>query len=304
MQVRAVVVFVLSAIACLEVDPAFASQGERPSRSDKDIHAIGHRKIANDKNLGNWYSIASEKEIGKRYSAEIEQSSKVLEDPSLTDYVSRIAENIAKNSDAQMPITVRLLETEQVEVFTLPGGYQYLSRGLLFRLKNEAELAGVLARGIAHTALRSATRLMTRQEWAKIGTVPLILGGPSVTPTDTSGVTVPLTMMSFRRRFELEADYFGVQYLYKTGYSAESLVDVIERVWPATRISPKAFSPYPPTPDRVKALRKEISELLPKRDGEIISTPEFEGFEQRLQSWKPEQPVSTPDVVKPVPRGR
>jgi predicted Zn-dependent protease len=295
------VVLVLSAIACLEVDAAFASLGEKRSRSDKDINAIRRRNIAGDKNLGNWYSVAQEKEIGKRYSAEIERSFKVLDDRPLTDYVTRIAENIAKNSDAQMPITVRLLDTEQEETFTLPGGYQYISRGLLLRLENEGELASLLARGIAHTALRSDTRLMTREEWAKIGAVPLIFVGQSVPPNDTSGVTIPLTMLSFRRQSELEADYFGVQYVYKAGYSAESLVHVIERIWPPNQMSAKAFSPLPPTPDRVKALRKEIADLLPKRDGEIGSTPEFEGFKERLRSWKP-KPVSTPTVANPLPQ--
>lgn len=297
---RFVVVLVLLAIACSEVGAAFASQGERRSRSDKDINAIGHRNIAGDKNLGKWFSVDHEKEIGKQYSAEIERSFKVLDDRPITDYVTRIAENVGKNSDAQMPITIRLLDTEQMEAFTLPGGYQYISRGLLVRLENESELASVLARGIAHTALRSATRLMTREKLATTANVPLIFGGPSV-PTDTSGVTIPLTMLSFRRRFELDADYFGVQYVYKAGYSAESLAHVIERLWPTNRVSAKTFSAYPPTPDRVKALRKEIAELLPRRDGEIVSTPEFERFEERLRSWKAEEPISTPTPVKPLP---
>jgi predicted Zn-dependent protease len=279
------VVLVLSAIACFEVDTAFASLGEERSRSDKDINAIGRRNIG-DKNL-NWYPVAQEKEIGKLYSAKIERSFKVLDDRPLTDYVTRIAENIAKNSDAQMPITVRLLETEQVETFTLPGGYQYISRGLLLRLENEGELASLLARGIAHTALRSTIRLMTREKLA--------------TPDDTSGITMTSTMLSFKRQSELEADYFGVQYVYKSGYSAESLVHVIERIWPPNQMSAKAFSQFPPTPDRVKALRKEIADLLPKRDGEIGSTPEFEGFEERLRSWKP-KPVSTPTVANPLPQ--
>jgi len=239
--------------------------------------------------------------MGKQYSAEIERSFKVLDDRALTDYLTRIAENIAKNSDAQMPITVRLLDIEQIQAFTLPGGYQYVSRGLLLRLESESELAGVLARGIAHTALRSAARLMTRANWANVGNIPLIFVGPSVPPNRVSGLNIPLTWLSLNRGFEQQADYVGAQYLYKAGYSAEGLVRAIERIWPTTPLTAKAFSPFPPTPDRVKALRKEI-DRLPKRAGEIASTPEFDGFEQRLRSWKPTEPVSTPSLSNPQPQ--
>src|ERR1041385_1538841 len=191
---------------CLKVDPLFASSGERPSRSDKDISAIGHRNIGG-KGLGNWYSLDQEKEMGKKLSLQVEQSSKILDDPAITEYVARVAENISRNSDAQMPITVRLIDSEHIEAFTLPGGHQYITRGLLLQLENEGELASVLARGIAHTALRSSTRLMTREQYANIGTIPLILDG-SYTKMSSDGATglgVPVTMLKFRRGYETAA---------------------------------------------------------------------------------------------------
>jgi beta-barrel assembly-enhancing protease len=295
-----IVVLTLSALACLKVDRAFGFSSERRSRSDKNIAAIGHRNIAGEKN-GNWYSIEREKELGQQFSAETERSFKVLEDCAITDYVARIADNVAKNSDAQIPITVRLLDSEQVRAFTLPGGYQYVTRGLLLQLENEDELASVLARGIAHTALRSATRLMTREEFAKIGAIPLIYVGSGVPPNGTSDAAVPLTMLSFGRRFELDADYFGVQYVYKAGYDPESFVHFVQRIWPANGTPAQAFGPFPPTPDRLKALRKEIADLLPNQDGKTGSTPEFAGFRERLRAWRPEGPVRTPIGEIPLP---
>jgi len=297
-----VVVLALLALGCLKVDRAFASTGARRSRSDKNIAAIGHRNIVGEKSLGNWYSLDREKEMGKQCAAEIERSLRILNDRAMTDYVARVADNVARNSDAQMPITVQLIDSEQVEAFTLPGGYQYITRGLLVQLESESELASVIARGIAHTALRSATRLMTREAWANIGSIPLVYVGSSVPPNSASGIGTPLTMLSFRRRFEFDADYFGVQYVYKAGYRVESFTNSMQRIWPVSRVSVQAFSPFPPTPDRLKALRKEIGDLLPKRDSEIVSTPEFEGFKERLIGWKPVAPVPTQPGEKPLAR--
>jgi beta-barrel assembly-enhancing protease len=296
-----VVVLALLILPCLKVDRTFAATGVRRSRSDKDTAAIGHRNLVREKGRGDWYSLDREKEIGKQFSVEIERSVKVLNDREMTDYVARVAERVARNSDAQVPITVRLVDSEQVEAFTLPGGYQYISRGLLLRLENEGELASVLARGIAHTALRSATRLMTREALAKAASIPIIFVGYGVPFNGSSGIAIPLTMWSFRRRFELDADYFGIQYVHKAGYETQSFVRVVERIWPASSASEQLFSLFPSTPDRLKALRKEIAGLLPERNGGVASTPEFEEFKERLRSWRPQEPAEpTQTGEKPV----
>ena len=287
-------VLILPGLSCLLAVEVSALPGGRQSKSDKDIDAIGRRDIVHEKKSLNWFSVDHEKEIGKQYSVAVEQSNKGLHSTYLTEYVARIAETIARNSDVQMPVTVRLLDSEEVGAFTLPGGYQYITRGLLLRLENENELASVLARGIAHTALRSATRLMTREAWANVGSIPLIYTGSNLPPNNTSHDVIPLAMLSFRRGFELEADYFGVQYVYKAGYNPEGMIHLLERAWPATTTA-TALSPFPPTPDRLKALDKEIADLLPSRQGDIVSTPEFENFKQALRAWAPKATVG----VKP-----
>ena len=287
--------------------------------------AKGKEDAKDGRSLGNWYSLDTDKEMGERYSAELERDSKLIDDSAIADYVARIADNVARNSDAQFPITVRLLDSDQVEAITLPGGYQYVSRGLLLQLENEGELASVLARGIAHTATRSITRLMTRAGWAEIE-VPPITAGSGGQPNVVSGnfrgqieLTVPsvgsgaqpnifsevadsMTMLSIRRRFELEADYVGMQYVYKAGYNPESFVHFVELIWPASGTKTKASNPFPPTPDRLKALREEIAKRFPTQDGKTVSTPEFESFKERLRAWKPKEPVPTPTGEKPLPR--
>jgi len=281
-----VITLVVFLASCLEIKTASAFAQKTPIRRNKDISAIGHRDIAGGKGVDNWYSLDQEKEMGKRHSAATEQSSRILHDPAVTEYVTRVAENVAKNSDTQMPITVRLIDSDQVEAFTLPGGYQYITRGLLLKLDNESELASVLARGIAHTALRSFTRLLVYEQYAKIGTLPLIFGPESTQASSSAGFGLPIAMLKFRRDFEAAADYFGVQYVYKAGYSAESFPQVVQKIWPATAVAGKAFNSFPPTSERIKVLQDEIIEIMPKRDREIISTPEFADFKMRLQSWK------------------
>jgi predicted Zn-dependent protease len=279
------------AVPSLGATEAFTS-GTKRSKSDRDILAIGHRNLANNKKgLGNWHPPDREIEMGKQLSTQLELSLKLLDDRDITAYVAKVGDNIAKNSDLQMPVTFRLIDSDQVEAFTLPGGYQYLSRGLLLELQSESELASVLARGIAHTALRSATRLMTRQQWANIGTIPLIVIGLSRAPSanlarNSSLSNTPLIMLGFKRQFEFDADYFGIQYLYKAGYNTDSFTDVVQRVWPSTKAPAEAFSPFPPTSDRVKLLREEIVDLLPRRAGALVSTPEFERFRQLLLARK------------------
>jgi len=142
----------------------------------------------------NFYSPEREKELGKALSQEIERSSKLLNDPIVTEYVGRVAQNVANNSDAHIPVAVRVIDSDVVNASTLPGGYQYIIRGLLLQLHGEAELASLMARGIAHTALRSATRAATKGELMQLATVPLIL-----TPVGWSS-TIPLTELKMRRQ--------------------------------------------------------------------------------------------------------
>ncbi len=283
---------VFAFVAGFPVSRGFASPApqNKRSKSDADINAIGHRRIVHD---ANFFSPEREKELGKALSQEVERSSKLLNDPIVTDYIGRVAQNVANNSDAHIPVTVRLIDSDVVNALTLPGGYQYINRGLLLQLHGEAELASLLARGIAHTALRSATREATKGELMQVATVPLIL-----TPVGWSS-TIPLTELKMRRQDELDADYFGVQYLYKAGYDPKCFADFVQRLWGTSSATaknvPKVFSTFPPLDERLAALQNEISNILPLRDGAIVSTAEFDAFKERLPAQK-----SGPELKRPT----
>ena len=182
--------------------------------------------------------------------------------------------------------------------FTLPGGRQYVSRGLLLRLESEGELAGVLAHGIARTALRAATKEATQGQLTQLAGIAVFApnGAPVSTGNTPLQAAATFTLLKVEREEELAADYFGLQYVYKTGYDPECFLLLIERGgWPAVspgKTVPKELNSFPPVEDRLKAMRKEISEILPKRSDAVVSTPEFKDFQERVRAWKPGRPES------------
>jgi predicted Zn-dependent protease len=243
-------VLILGSLSCT----AHASSDKKRSKAYRDINAIGHRVIGYQSGLGNWYSLDKERQIGAQVSAEHEKSIPLLQDATTQAYLDRLVQTIALNSDTQFPITIRLVDSEDSFALTLAGGYQYISRGLLLQMENEGELAAAIARGIAHTSLRSATGLATRAILMKAMTVPVTFGANGTTGQDFSA---PLTLIKFNRDEESAADYFGVQYLYKSGYAPECFISFVQKVWPPqAQPTTKAFSPFPLLPDRREALRK------------------------------------------------
>lgn len=260
------------------------------SRSESDIAALGHRDVGKGVNL---FSIDKEKELGKHLAKEVERSSKMIDDPVVTSYLDRIGQNIAKNSDAQFPITIRVIDSDVLNAFTLPGGFQYINSGLILQAEGEAELAGVLAHGIAHTALRSSTKVATKSELMQLASIPSMIFIPysmaSFAMYRGLDLAIPLTFLKSSRDAERAADFFGLQYMYKAGYDSNSYVILLDRILAdesrRTVAIPKAFSTHPPTPDRIENAQKEIAAILPQRDVAIISTSEFQEVKEHLCEW-------------------
>jgi len=185
-----------------------------------------------------------------------------------------------------------VIDSDVLNAFTLPGGFQYINSGLILQTDGEAELAGVLARGIAHTAIRSSTREATKSELMQLASIPSMIFIPysiaSYAMYQDLDLVIPLTYLKYSRDTQSAADYFGLQYLYKAGYDPESYTLFLARVWPQTQkgknIS-KVFSPFPPLSERLQRLNKETASILPQRDGAIVSTSEFQEVKERLCEW-------------------
>jgi len=254
---------------------------------EDDVDAIGNRKIGG-RGLGDWYSLDTEIRMGKQYAMQVENSVKLVQDPVVNEYVNRIGQNLVRNSDAQVPFTIKVIDSDEVNAFALPGGFFYVNSGLILAADEEAELAGVMAHEISHVCARHAMRQMTRANIAQIATIPLIFigGGIGYGIYEASGLGLPLTFMKFQRNFEAEADYLGLQYMYKTGYDPQAFISFFEKIQAKEKKKPgtisKAFASHPQTPDRIAASQKEIATILPAKAQYVVTTSEFDDVKARL----------------------
>src|SRR5881398_2927165 len=194
-----------------------------PKNSKEDVEAIGNRSVGKGVNL---FSLEREIGLGKQLAQEVERSSKMIDDPVVTEYVNRVGQNLVRNSDAKVPFTIKVIDSDDINAMALPGGFFYVNSGLVLAADNEAELAGVMAHEIAHVCARHATRQMTRGQWANFATLPLIfLGGPAgYAARMGASLLVPTAFMKFSCSFEAEADHLGVQYMYHAGYDPQQFI--------------------------------------------------------------------------------
>lgn len=228
--------------------------------------------------------------MGKQYSMEVEKSSHLVTDPVVEEYVNRIGQNLVRNSDAKVPFTIKILDTDEVNAMALPGGFFYVNSGLILACDSEDELAGVMAHEISHVIAHHAARNMTRMNYVQIGMVPLMIFtqgsyiGYGI--YEASQLAIPVTFLEFSRTYEAEADYLGVQWMYKAGYDPQGMVSIFEKLDALQKHKPgaisKAFQDHPATPDRIAAVEEEIATILPPRPDYLVTTSEFDQVKARL----------------------
>ena len=260
--------------------------GVKPGSVD-DVNAVGTRDIGG-RGMGNWYSTETEIRMGKSYAMQLEKSVKFVNDPVVVEYVNRIAQNLVKNSDAKVPFTIKVIDSDEVNAMALPGGFMYVNSGLILTADDEAEMAGVIAHEISHVAAHHAVREQTRMNYAQLGTIPLIFigGWTGYGIYEAAQIGIPLTFLQFSRGFESQADFLGVQYMYRAGYDPQAFVTIFEKLENLEKTKPhlisKAFSTHPQTPDRIEATQKEIATILPPRAEYVVTTSEFDDVKARL----------------------
>jgi predicted Zn-dependent protease len=255
--------------------------------SIEDVNAVGNRDIG-ARGIGNWYSVDYEIKLGKSYATELEKSTKLISDPVVTEYVNRVGQNIVKNSDCKVPFTIKVIDSDEINAMALPGGFFYVNSGLILNADEEAELAGVMAHEIAHVCAHHIAREMTRSNYAQIGMVPLIFigGWTGYGIYEAAQIGIPMTFLKFSREFESQADYLGVQYMYRAGYDPQAFISFFEKIQALEKRKPglvaKAFSDHPQTPDRILHSQEEIARILPARDEYTVTTSEFDDIKARL----------------------
>jgi beta-barrel assembly-enhancing protease len=289
------------ALAVMAPNPAFATDPK------KDPEQIGNRNVGKGVNF---YSLEKEIGIGKGLAQQVERQAKIINDPVISEYVNRVGQNLVRNSDAKVPFTIKVLDSEEVNAFALPGGFFFVNSGLILKADSEAELAGVMAHEIAHVAARHGTRQATRGEIANLATIPLAImtygtwTGYGI--YQAASILVPIGFLKFSRGFEAEADMLGLEYMYKSGYDPTAFVDFFEKIETMEKRKPgtmaKVFSTHPPTDDRIKSAQKNIQEILVAKPEYVITTSEFNDVKSRLSAMHSRRKLDTEDPNKPTLR--
>ena len=276
-------VFSLVLAACIALPLAAQSANE------KDLKDIGHRGVGDGMNF---YSLEKEIALGKTLAQQVEATARMEKDPAVNEYINRVAQNLVRHSDAKVPFTVRVVESPDVNAAALPGGYFFVNTGLILAADNEAELAGAMAHEIAHVAARHGTRNATKGELMQILAIPAIIAaGPGLAglgAEEAANAAIPLQYERFSRGAEQEADWLGIQYLWKAGYDPQGLPRAFEIIESEEKQKPgllsRMFASHPQTPDRVALSEKEIATILPPRPDYIVTTSDFDMVKARLRA--------------------
>jgi len=253
-----------------------------------DVDAVGNRNIGCGRGVGNWYTVEGQVARGRVYAQQIESEIKLVNDPVITEYVNRIGQNLVRNSDAQVPFTIKVIDSDVVNAMALPGGFFYVNSGLILAADEEAEMAGVMAHEIAHVAACHYGREMTRANLLQMASIPFIFmgGGIGYAAYEGMGLGIPLAFLHFSRGFEAEADYLGIEYMYRAGYDPSAFVSFFEKIQAMEKKKPgtlsKAFDTHPQTPDRIEKSQDEIRKILPAKQQYVVTTSEFDEVKGRL----------------------
>jgi predicted Zn-dependent protease len=273
---------------------------------EKDPDQIGNRNVSGKVNF---YSLEKEMALGKQLASEVERQAKIINDPVIAEYVNRVGQNLVRNSDAKVPFTIKVIDSEEVNAFALPGGFFFVNSGLIMKADNEAELAGVMAHEIGHVAARHGTRQATRGEIAQLGMIPLIFmgGWTGYGIYQAASVLVPVGFLQFSQHMESEADLLGLEYMYKAGYDPTAFVDFFEKIETLEKRKPgtmaKVFSTHPPTDARIRASQKNINDYLKAKPEYVVTTSEFNDVRSRLMAMHNKRKIDNPaDANKPTLR--
>jgi len=259
---------------------------KKPKKKKDDVEAIGDRDVDGKVNF---YSLEKEIALGKAYADEVVRTSKMVRDPIISEYVNRIGQNLVRSSDAKVPFQFQVVDDDAVNAFALPGGFVFVNTGLLVKADTESEVAGVLAHEIAHVAARHGTRQATKGQLANLSMIPLVIltgGWTGFGIQQAASFAIPIAFLQFSKGMETEADFLGLQYLYKAGYDPIAFVDFFEKLQTMEKTKPGAlagvFRSHPMTDDRIASAQKEIERILPDRPEYIVDRSEFFDVKDRF----------------------
>jgi len=269
------------------VQPSKGNPG-KPLSEEEDPRLVGKRNI--NKGIIAKMSGGMDKEVrlGQQLAAQVDREAKFIDDPVITEYINRVGQNIVLHSDAKVPFTIKVIDSDEVNAFALPGGFFYVNKGLILAADNEAEVAGVMAHEIGHVAARHAMENQAKGMLAQIGLTAgsIFLGGlGGMAILNGAQMATLLGFMKFSRNDESEADMLGVEYLWAAGYDPNAMSTMFEKLAAKNKKKPgtfsKLFETHPQSVDRMEASRALIARF-PERDEYVVSTSEFQRVKARL----------------------
>ena len=275
------------ALGLILIAPTTPAQGKQPLSEREDPQRIGKRNI--NQHQINFYNLEKEVAIGRQFASEIDRSAKFVEDPIVVEYVNRVAQNLVLHSDAKVPCTIKVIDADDVNAITLPGGFIYVNKGVILEADDESELAGPIAHEIAHVAARHGVEQASKGQVVNWGTLPLIfLGGwGGFIAQQAASLAIPLGFLKFSRGAEEEADMFAAQYVWAAGYDPHSYATFFEKLQAKEKKKPgtvaRIFSTHPVAGDRAVKVNALV-ERFPDRDEYTINTSEFNQVKSRLIS--------------------
>jgi beta-barrel assembly-enhancing protease len=281
------------------------TSARKPLSVKEDPAMIGKRNInsGTDKFFG-WLGGSQQKEIaiGRQLALEVEQQAKMIEDERITEYINRVGQNIVLHSDAKIPFTIKVIDSDEVNAFALPGGYFFVNKGLILAADNEAELAGVMAHEIAHVTARHAMENAGKGQFLGYGLLAgiLLTGGiAGAVLQNTAGIAQALAFFKFSRGAEEEADKLGVQYLYAAGYDPTAMATMFEKIDSLNKKKPgtisKLFSTHPQSVERRDSSLALVGRF-PEKEEYVMSTSEFQRVKSYLLRISNAKALSTSDI--------
>jgi beta-barrel assembly-enhancing protease len=262
-----------------------SAQKNQPLDEKENPERIGKRDI--NKLQVNFYGLDKEVALGRQLAQEIDRSAKLVEDPIIVEYINKVGQNLVLHSDAKVPFTIKVIDTDEINAFALPGGFFYVNKGLILAADNEAELAGPMAHEIAHVAARHGVEQASKGQLVNWASLPLIFmggwGGFAV--QQAASLAIPIGFLKFSRGAENEADMLGVQYLWATGYDPHAMSTFFEKLLAQEKKKPgtmaQIFSTHPMVGDRIEKVNALIARF-PERSEYTINTSEFQQVKGRL----------------------
>ena len=230
-------------------------------------------------------SVERERKLGQRLAREIDKNTQFSSDADTQKFVTAVVQRLALSADAGVPFTVRIIETDDANVFSLPGGFLYVTTGLIRSTQSEAQLAGLLGHEIAHVLAHHGSRQRRKQSIMNWASMPLMFVGPvGLLVRQVAGITMPL---KFSREAEIEADVIGIDLISAAGYDPSEYLNWLTSVVSCNPNSPskfeRLFDSYPVFQERLSLIESRIGDL-PKHSELIVSTSEFEEIQAKWAS--------------------